>query len=106
MSILEFIVYVEIYAKEDTFRKSSPSTLEEDHEARQESIHAMNMTPNGPRTEASTCKSSGTQPENSEACIARIQALTVKEMTSKAQMQVHTNKESCKKQPGSKMGPN
>jgi hypothetical protein len=30
----------------------------------------------------------------------------VKEMTSKAHMQVHTNKESCKKQPGRKPGPN
>jgi hypothetical protein len=96
----------EIYAKEVTFGISSPSTLEEDHEARQESRHTMNMTPNDPRTEASTCKSSGTQSENSEACIAMIQALTVKEMTSKAHMQVHTNKESCKKQPGRKMGPN
>jgi hypothetical protein len=96
----------EIYAKEETFGLSSPSTLEEDREARQESRHAMNMTPNDPRTEASTCKSSGTQPENSEACIARIQALTVKETTSKAHMQAHTNKESCKKQPGRKMGPN
>jgi hypothetical protein len=38
----------------------------------------MNMTPNDSRTEASMCKSSGTQPENCEACIARIQALTVK----------------------------
>jgi hypothetical protein len=66
----------------------------------------MNMTPNDPRTEVSTCRSSGTQPENNEACIARIQALTVKEMTSKAHMQVHTNKESCKKQPGRKSGPN
>jgi hypothetical protein len=63
------------------------------------------MTPNDPRTEASTCKSSVTQPENSEA-LARIQALTVKETTSKAHMQVHTNKESCKKQPGRKPGPN
>jgi hypothetical protein len=80
--------------------------LEEDHEARQESRHAMNMTPNDPRTEVSTCKSSGTQPENDETWIARIQALTVKEMTSKAHMQVHTNKESCKKQPGRKPGPN
>jgi hypothetical protein len=96
----------EIYAKEETFGISSPSTLEEDHEARQESIHAMNMTPNDPRTEASTCKSSGTQPENSEACILRIQALTVKETTSKAHMQVHTNKGSCEKQPGRKPGPN
>jgi hypothetical protein len=76
----------EIYAKEETFRISSPSTLEEDHEARQESRHAMNMTSNDPRTEASTCKFSGAQPENSEVCIARIQALTVKEMTSKAHM--------------------
>jgi hypothetical protein len=50
-------------------------------------------------------KSSGTQPENSEACIARIQALTVKEMTSKAHMQVHTNKKSREKQPGRKPGP-
>jgi hypothetical protein len=73
----------EIYAKEETFGISSPSTLEEDHEARQESRHAMNVTPNDPRTEASTCKSSGTQPENNEAWIARIQALTVKETTSK-----------------------
>jgi hypothetical protein len=96
----------EFYAKEKTFGISSPSTLEEDHEARQESIHAMNMTQNDPRTEASTCKSSGTQQENSEACIARIQALTVKETTSKAHMEVHTNKESCKKQPGRKPGLN
>jgi hypothetical protein len=96
----------EIYAKEETFRISSPSTLEEDHEARQESRHAMNMTPNDPRTEASTCKFSGTQLENSEACIVRIQALTVKETTSKAHMQVHTNKGSREKQPGRKSGPN
>jgi hypothetical protein len=66
----------------------------------------MNMTPNDPRTEASTCKSSGTQPENSEACIARIQALNVKETTSRAHMQVHTNKGSREKQPGRKPGPN
>jgi hypothetical protein len=92
-----------IYAKEETFRISSPSTLEEDHEARQESKHMMNMTPNDPRTEASTCKSSGTKPEHSEAWIARIQALTVKEMTSKAHMQVHTNKESREKQPERKL---
>jgi hypothetical protein len=96
----------EIYAKEETFGISSPSTLEEGHEARQESRHAMNMTPNDPRTKASTCKSSRTQPENSEVCIARIQALTVKETTSKAHMQVHTNKESCKKQLGRNTGPN
>jgi hypothetical protein len=64
------------------------------------------MTPNDPRTEASMCKSSGTQPENNEACIARIQALTVKKMTSKAHMQVHTNKESREKHPGRKPGPN
>jgi hypothetical protein len=66
----------------------------------------MNMTPNDTRTEASMCKSSGTQPENSVACIARIQALTVKETTSKAHMQVHTNKGSHEKQPGRKPGPN
>jgi hypothetical protein len=66
----------------------------------------MNMTPNDPRTEASTCKSSGTQPQNSEACIVRIQALTVKETTSKAHMQVHANKGSRGKQPRRKPGPN
>jgi hypothetical protein len=71
MSILEFIVYAEIYAKEETFKISSSSTLEEDHEARQESRHAMNMTPNDPWTEASTCKSFETQPENDESWIAR-----------------------------------
>jgi hypothetical protein len=61
----------EIYAKEETFGISSSSTLEEDHEARQELRHAMNMTPNDLRTEASTCKSTGTQPGNGEAWIAR-----------------------------------
>jgi hypothetical protein len=96
----------EIYAKEETFGISSPSTSEEDHEARQESRHMTNMTPNDPRTKASTCKSSGTQPENDEAWIARIQALIVKETMSKAHMQVHTNKESREKQPGRKPGPN
>jgi hypothetical protein len=96
----------EIYAKEETFGISSPSTLEEDHKARQVPRHAMNMTPSDPRTEASTCKSSGTQPENSKAWIARIQALTVKETKFKAHMQVHTKKESRKKKPGRKPGPN
>jgi hypothetical protein len=63
------------------------------------------MTPNDPRTEVSTCKSSETQPENGEAWIARIQALTVKEAMSKAHMQVHTNKESREKQLGRKLWP-
>jgi hypothetical protein len=66
----------------------------------------MNMSPNDPRIEGSTCKSSGTQPENNEAWILRIQALIVKETTSKAHMQEHTNKESREKQPGKKPGPN
>jgi hypothetical protein len=92
----------EINVKEETFGISSSSTSREDHEARHKSSHAMNMTPNDSRTEASTCKSSGTQPENNEACIARIQALTVKETTLKAHMQVHTNRESREKQPGRK----
>jgi hypothetical protein len=95
----------EIYAKEETFRISSSSTSEEDHEARQESRHATNITPNDPRTEVSTCKSLGTQPENNEAWIARLQALTAKETTSKDHMQVHTNKESREKQPRRKPGP-
>jgi hypothetical protein len=97
---------LEINVKEETFWISSSSTSREDHEARHKSRHVMNMTPNDPRTKVSTCKSSGTQPENSKACIARIQALTVKETTSKAHMQVHTNKESSKKQPGRNTGPN
>jgi hypothetical protein len=96
----------EINVKEETFGISSSSTSREEHEARHKSRHAMNITPNDPRTEASTCKSSGTQPENGEAWIARIQALTVKETTSKAHMQVHTNKGSREKQPGRKLGPN
>jgi hypothetical protein len=66
----------------------------------------MNMTPNDPRTKASTCKSSGTRQEKSKAWIARIQALTAKETTSKAHMQVHKNKESRGKQPRRKPGPN
>jgi hypothetical protein len=37
---------------------------------------------------------------------SKIQALTVKEMMSKAHMQVHTNKESHEKQLGKKPGPN
>jgi hypothetical protein len=96
----------EIYAKEETFGTSSSSTLEEDHEAQQESRHAMNMTPNDPRTEASMCKSLGTQPENNKAWMASIQVLTTKETTSKAHMQVHTNGESREKQSGQKPRPN
>jgi hypothetical protein len=96
----------EIYAKEKTFGISSSSTSREDHEAHHKSRHTMNMTPNNLRTEVSTCKSLGTQPENGEACIARIQALIVKETTSKAHMQVHTNKGSREKEPGRKPGPN
>jgi hypothetical protein len=37
---------------------------------------------------------------------SKIQALTVKEITSKAHMQVQANKESREKQPGRKLGPN
>jgi hypothetical protein len=62
----------EINIKEETFGISSSRTSREDDEAHHKSRHAMNMAPNDPRTEASTCKSSGTQPENSEACMARI----------------------------------
>jgi hypothetical protein len=42
----------EINVKEETFRISSSSTLEEDHEARHKSRHVMNMTSNDPSTEA------------------------------------------------------
>jgi hypothetical protein len=44
----------EINVKEESFGISSPSTSREDHEARHKSRHAMNMTPNDLRTEAST----------------------------------------------------
>jgi hypothetical protein len=37
--------------------------------------------------------------------MAKNQALTAKEMTSKAHMQVHTNRESREKQPGQRLGP-
>jgi hypothetical protein len=37
---------------------------------------------------------------------SKIQGLTAKETTSKAHMQVHTNKESRENQPGKKLGPN
>jgi hypothetical protein len=37
---------------------------------------------------------------------SKIQALTMKEITSKAHMQVHTSRESREKQPGRKPGPN
>jgi hypothetical protein len=94
----------EIYAKEETFGISSSNTLEEDHEARQKSRHTMNMTPNDPRTETSMCKSSGTQ--LGEAWMTSIQAFTAKETTSKAHMQVHTNRKSRERQPGRKPGPN
>jgi hypothetical protein len=50
----------EIKDEEETFEISSSSTLEEDHEARQESRHAMNMTTNGSRIEASAWKTSKT----------------------------------------------
>jgi hypothetical protein len=96
----------EINVKEETFGISSSSTSREDHETCHKSRHVMNTTPNDPRTEASTYKSSGTQPENSEACLAKIQALIVKETTSKAHMQVHSNRELREKQPGKKPGPN
>jgi hypothetical protein len=61
---------LEIYAKEGTFGISSSSTLKEIMKP-DKSQDAMNMTPNDPRTEASTSKSSGTQPGKGEAWIAR-----------------------------------
>jgi hypothetical protein len=41
-----------INVKEETFRISSSGTSREDHEAQHKSRHLMNMTPNGPGTEA------------------------------------------------------
>jgi hypothetical protein len=80
------------------------STLWEDHEARHKSTLEVNMTPNDPRTPTWRHKTPGTWTEDAEACATRIQALTVKETTSKAHMQVHTNKESREKQPGRNRG--
>jgi hypothetical protein len=106
MSILEFIVYVVNLHKRGDFwgkfikhfgrRSWSPARVKTHDEHDSE----------WPEDEASMCKSLGTQPENSEAWMARIQALTVKETMSKAHMQVHTNKESREKQPGRRPGPN
>jgi hypothetical protein len=50
----------EINVKEETFGISSSSTSREDHEARHKSRHEVNMTPNNPRTKASTLKTRGT----------------------------------------------
>jgi hypothetical protein len=50
----------EINVKEETFGISSSSTSREDHETHHKSRHTMNMTPNNPRTEASTRKTPGT----------------------------------------------
>jgi hypothetical protein len=50
----------EIDVKEETFGISSSSTSREDYEARHKSRHEVNMTPNNPRTEASTRKTPGT----------------------------------------------
>jgi hypothetical protein len=42
----------EINVKEETFGISSSSISREDHEARQESRHVMNMTPNDPEDQS------------------------------------------------------
>jgi hypothetical protein len=60
MSILEFIVYAGNNVKEETLGISSSSTSREDHKARHKSRHIMNMTPNGPGTEAWSRKTPGT----------------------------------------------
>jgi hypothetical protein len=52
MSIFEFIVSQENNVKEETFGMCSSSTSREDHKAQHKSRHMMNMTPNGPGTEA------------------------------------------------------
>jgi hypothetical protein len=80
-----------IYAKEETFGISSSSTLEEDHETQQESRHAMNMTP---MTEDRSINMQIFRDSTRKwrSLDSKIQALTVKETTSKDHMQVHTNK--------------
>jgi hypothetical protein len=83
----------EINDKEKTFGISSSSTLEEDHEARQESRHVMNMTPNGPRTKASTYETPGTQTEDGETWMASLIKLITKETTSRTHMQEGANRE-------------
>jgi hypothetical protein len=47
---LEFNFMQEFSIESKTFGISSSSTLEEDHEARQESSNEVNMTPRSPRT--------------------------------------------------------
>jgi hypothetical protein len=92
--------------KRSTSGRSSMNTLWEDHEARHKSTLEVNMTTNDPRTPTWRHKTPRTWTEHAEACATRIQALTMKETTSKAHMQVHTNKESRKKQPGRNRGRN
>jgi hypothetical protein len=57
----------------------------------------MNMTPNGPRTEASAYKTPGTQTEDGETWMASLIKLITKEMTSRTHMQEGANREKCKK---------
>jgi hypothetical protein len=79
----------EINDKEETFGISLSSTLEGDHEARQE--HAMNATPNGPRTEVSMYKTPGTKTEDGETWMASLLNFIAKETTSKTHMQEGAN---------------
>jgi hypothetical protein len=52
MLIWSLLFTQENNVKEETFRISSSITSREDHKARHKSKHMMNMTPDGPGTEA------------------------------------------------------
>jgi hypothetical protein len=106
MSILEFIVYAgnlrwrgdfrDKFIKHFGRRSWSPTRVKtrDEHDSK------------WPEDQSTNVQIFRTQPENSEAWMANIQALTVKQTTSKALMQVHSNGESHEKQPGRKPGSN
>jgi hypothetical protein len=78
----------------------------EDHEARQESRHAMNMTPKWPKDRSANMQIFKDSTRKWRSLDNKIEALTTKETMSMAHMQVHANKESHKKQAWRKPGPN
>jgi hypothetical protein len=66
----------------------------------------MNITPNDPKDRRVNMQIFRYSTRKRRSLDSKMQALTVKETTSKAHMQVHTSRESREKQPGMKPGPN
>jgi hypothetical protein len=95
-----------IYAKEETFRISSSSTLEEDHETPTRVKTRDEHDSKWPEDRSVNMKIFRDSTRKRRSLDSKIQALTVKKMTSKVHMQVHTNKESREKQLGRKPGSN